>query len=164
MPCRIEISNRQRALPVDARALRRLLEYFLARAACHLPPGLRWGGLTAILVDDAAIRRCNRAVFRRDEATDVITQAYAPATLAAADARDGEMVVNAQRARELGPSHGGAARELALYLAHGVDHLTDADDTEPLWRRRMRRREQSWCAAAGRAGLLQRLLRGGAPC
>ena len=164
MPCRIEISNRQRALPVDARALRRLLAFFLARAARHLPPGLRWGGLTAILVDDAAMRRCNRAVFRREEATDVITQAYAPATLAAADARDGEMVVNAQRARELGPRHGGAARELALYLAHGVDHLTDADDATPVWRRRMRHRELRWRAAAGRAGLLQHLLRSDVPC
>ena len=160
----IEIANRQRALRVDSGALRRLLAFFLTRAARHLPPGLHWGGVTALLVDDAAIRRCKRATFGRDEVTDVITQAYAPLSIEAPGARGGEIVVNAQRARELGPRHGGAARELALYLAHGVDHLTDADDATPVGRRRMRQRERRWRAAAGRAGLLRHLLRSDAPC
>ncbi len=160
----IEIANRQRALRVDLRAARRLLEFFLACAARQLPQGLRWGGVTALLVDDAAIRRCKLATFGRDEVTDVISQAYSPSPIEAAGLRAGEMVINAQRARELGPRHGGAARELALYLAHGVDHLTDADDATPVLRRRMRRRELRWCAAAGRAGLLQHLLRSEAPC
>src|ERR1035437_1788687 len=97
----IEIANRQRALRVDSRALGRLLAFFLARAARHLPPGLHWGGVTALLVDDAAIRRCKRAAFGRDEVTDVIAQAYAPLFVAASGARDGEIVINAQRARAL---------------------------------------------------------------
>ncbi len=164
MTVSIEIANRQRALRVDTRAVRRLLDFFLARAARHLPAGLRWGGVTALLVDNAAMRRYKQAVFGRDEVTDVISQAYAALPTEADDLRAGEIVVNAQRARELGPRHGGAARELALYLAHGVDHLTDADDDTPVRRRGMRRRELRWCAAAGRSGLLRHLLRSDVPC
>jgi len=59
----------------------------------------------------------------------------------------GEMVVNAERAREEGAKRdGGTARELALYVAHGFDHLAGADDDTPARRRAMRRRETRWLA------------------
>ena len=45
--------------------------------------------------------------------------------------------------------------ELALYLAHGVDHLTGADDHEDDGFRRMRARELRWVAAADREDLLR---------
>ncbi|MEI7436501.1 MAG: rRNA maturation RNAse YbeY [bacterium] len=160
----IEIANRQQALRVKIPALRLLLAFFLSRATRHLPPSLQWGCVTAILVNDNTIRQYNRAVFRRDETTDVITQAYAPFPVEAHGLRAGEIVVNAQRASTLGPCYGGVAGELALYLAHGVDHLTDADDATPSGSRRMRQRELRWCAAARHAGLLQDLLRSVPPC
>ncbi len=69
-----------------------------------------------------------------------------------------EIVVNVERAMAEGlrqavrrpawsPGH-----ELALYVAHGCDHLTGADDNDPAARRRMRRRELRWLRAAAADG------------
>ncbi len=57
----------------------------------------------------------------------------------------GELHVNVQRAVEEGASRRrGVAGELALYVAHGLDHLSGArDDTDTL-RRKMLRRENNW--------------------
>ena len=55
---------------------------------------------------------------------------------------------NLERARAEGRGRpGGPARELALYLAHGLDHLAGADDDVPARRRAMRRRETAWLDA-----------------
>ena len=78
--------------------------------------------------------------------TDVVVQAYeavpgvCPATA--------ELVLNAERALlEGGRRSGGPSRELALYLAHGLDHLAGYDDDTPSRRRAMRRRETAWLDA-----------------
>ena len=78
--------------------------------------------------------------------TDVVSQSYeavpgvCPATA--------ELVLNAERAKQEGQRRvGGPARELALYLAHGLDHLAGADDDTPARRRAMRRRETAWLDA-----------------
>ncbi len=84
----------------------------------------------------------NEAVFGRRQSTDVVSVAYAPVP-GAGDWR-GEVIVNAQRALQVGPRHGGVAHELALYLAHGLDHLSGADDGTAAERQRMRRRELRW--------------------
>ena len=79
--------------------------------------------------------------------TDVVAQSYeaVPGVCAAA----AELILNAERARAEGRARdGGPARELALYLAHGLDHLAGADDDTPARRRAMRRRETAWLAAA----------------
>ena len=61
-----------------------------------------------------------------------------------------ELVINAERALAEGRRRaGGAARELALYLAHGMDHLAGRDDDTPARRRAMRRRETRWLEACG---------------
>jgi ssRNA-specific RNase YbeY (16S rRNA maturation enzyme) len=60
--------------------------------------------------------------------------------------------VNAERARAEGLRRGGVADELALYIAHGCDHLAGASDRTPAGRARMRRREQAWLAEARRLG------------
>jgi len=52
---------------------------------------------------------------------------------------------------------GGPDRELALYLAHGCDHLAGADDATPRQRAAMRRRELRWLRAAAHADLLMGL-------
>jgi ssRNA-specific RNase YbeY (16S rRNA maturation enzyme) len=46
-----------------------------------------------------------------------------------------------------GPQHDGADAELALYIAHGFDHLSGADDNTPARRAAMRRTEMRWLAA-----------------
>jgi predicted dehydrogenase len=45
-----------------------------------------------------------------------------------------------------------AAKELLLYVAHGMDHLSGADDLESADRARMRRRELAWMRDYARAG------------
>ena len=79
--------------------------------------------------------------------TDVVSQAYA--AVPGVGAATAELILNAERARAEGRTRaGGPARELALYLAHGLDHLAGADDDTPARRRAMRRRETAWLDAA----------------
>jgi probable rRNA maturation factor len=55
----------------------------------------------------------------------------------------GELYVSVDRARKVATERGGsAARELALYLVHGVLHLCGHDDRRPTARLRMRRAER----------------------
>ena len=82
--------------------------------------------------------------------TDVVAQAYAavPGVCGAT----AELILNAERAQAEGRARaGGPARELALYLAHGLDHLAGADDDTPAARRAMRRRETDWLDAVPEA-------------
>lgn len=72
-------------------------------------------------------------------------------------AGSGEVVVNAERAWQLGRDARRASAELALYIAHGLNHLTGASDHTARLRARMRRQELGWlkkAEAAGRLGLL----------
>lgn len=98
------------------------------------------------LTDDAAMPAYKAGCFGVRAQTDVVAQAYAAVPgVAAASA---ELVLNAERAKVEGTARpGGPARELALYLAHGLDHLAGADDDVPARRRAMRRRETAWLDA-----------------
>jgi len=86
------------------------------------------------------------ACFGVRQQTDVVSQDYAAIPgLAEASA---ELVLNAERARTEGSRRpGGPAHELALYLAHGLDHLAGHDDDTPARRHTMRRRETAWLDA-----------------
>jgi rRNA maturation RNase YbeY len=145
----IHVSNRQKALAVSRAALAALADRLAARAfgAADNP----FAELSIVLLDDAAMPACKERVFGVHRQTDVISLAYAavpgiqPATA--------ELIINAERALREGERHpGGTARELALYLAHGLDHLAGRDDDTPSRRRSMRRRETRWLEAEGPAG------------
>lgn len=159
----ISIVPRVRRPAVD-RALCRALLVFLARAAAPsrrragAPP---WASLTVLLVGDRLSAEVHAAVFNDPAPTDVITLAYDSAP-GDPPGLSGELVVNLDRALSEGrrhPSPWSPDHELALYLAHGVDHLTGADDLSPSDRRRMRARDLRWVSAAARAGLVVGLLR-----
>ena len=128
----------------------RLLALWLARQA-----GLQnFSTLEILLTDDAGSVMANGAVFGRDYVTDVISLAYAPLPGEVGGA--GELIINVELAAHEGARRlGGLDRELALYLAHGCDHLAGADDATPRDRAAMRRRELRWLRAAARAGLLK---------
>lgn len=115
---------------------------------------MHWGEMTVVLVDDAGSHEVNRVQLGHDYPTDVISFNYAPIPGEAADGCSGEIVVNAEQACRMGRRYGGAAHELALYIAHGCDHLTGGDDSTPVQRRQMRRRELRWVKEAQNAGLL----------
>ena len=143
IPVKIRLLNRQRALRVRLPAVRRLIQALANRA---FPAEAPFAELAVVLTDDAAMPAYKAGCFGFRAQTDVVTQAYAavPGVCAAT----AELVVNAERARAEGRRRpGGPARELALYLAHGLDHLAGADDDTPARRRAMRRRETAWLDA-----------------
>lgn len=104
-----------------------------------------WHEVTVHLVRDEESDAMHRAIMGIAGATDVITQAYDaippedPGLL-------GELFVNVDQALRAAPKRRGwsPAKELLLYIAHGMDHLSGADDRSPADYARMRRRELAW--------------------
>lgn len=142
---RVSIQTGQRRFRLDAAALKRLAAALAKRAQARLPDEPAWREVTIHLLDDASIAPVNAAVMAHEGATDVITQRYEPIP-GEPGGLIGELFVNVERAARAAPRRAGwdADRELALYLAHGFDHLTGADDRTPVGRTRMRRRELRW--------------------
>ena len=153
---RIIFHNAQRRFKIDTAALKRLAVAIagLAQAQSNRwhatsrrvsPNAAPWQEVTIHLLDDAGIAPVNAAIMAHEGATDVITQRYEPCP-GEPDGLIGELFVNVERAVAAAPRRAAwsADRELALYLAHGFDHLTGADDGTPAERARMRRREQAW--------------------
>ena len=106
-----------------------------------------------VLTDDAGIVPVNTVFLDHTCVTDVVTFMLAPIPGGGAGAC-GEIYINVQRAMEEGAHRGNASDELALYLAHGCDHLTGANDRTLRERRRMRRRELLWIRRSRRFGLM----------
>lgn len=142
---RIVLQNAQRRFKLDMAALRRLASFFAAQAQSRLPDEPPWQEVTIHLMDDEGIGPVNAAIMAHKGATDVITQRYEPIP-GESEGLIGELFVNVERALRAAPRRPGwsADRELALYVAHGCDHLTGADDRTARERACMRRRELGW--------------------
>jgi probable rRNA maturation factor len=96
-----------------------------------------------LLTDDAGITQPNREFFGKDRPTDVISFRYDP--IPGEDpAATGDLIINVECAVREGTVREGAEAELALYIAHGFDHLSGADDNTPAKRAAMRRTELRW--------------------
>ena len=177
---KIFVHNRQTRRRPNARKIATLARFFLLQAArpkvesrrlgklqgspavCfalrnstarRLKPECPWAEVSVVLTDDAGIAPVNRTFLDHARATDVITFKLAPMPGGGAGTC-GEIHLNVERALEEGARRGNAADELALYLAHGCDHLTGANDRTLMQQRRMRRRELLWIRRARRAGLM----------
>ena len=128
-------------LPRDV--LKKAAAFFAERSRSRV--GGVWHEVVVHLVRDAASDELHRAIMGVGGATDVITQAYEaippeePGLL-------GELFVNVDQARRAAPRRRSwsPAKELLLYVAHGMDHLSGADDHAPADYARMRRRELAW--------------------
>ena len=142
---RLTLLNDQHRFKLDAAAFKRLAQALAGLAQMRAPGEPPWQEVTIHLLDDAGIAPVNAAVMAHEGTTDVITQRYEPIPGEPAGLI-GELFVNVERARRAAPRRAGwsADRELALYLAHGLDHLTGADDHAPAARASMRRRELGW--------------------
>lgn len=113
-----------------------------------------------MICDDTGIALVNQKHLGRCEPTDVISFAYDPIP-GEPEGHTGEIIVNAQRAAGAAGAGGAGwtpSRELALYIAHGCDHLMDQTDGTGKERNRMRRRELRWLKEADTAGLLSDLI------
>lgn len=147
--------------------MRQLAALFMDKVRRALP-GVRWSELTLILADDSGIRGINKQCLGRDETTDVLSLHYEPIPGEKTE-HCAELIINVQRAIESGqkPSSAGRkstvvpwgeCRELALYIAHGCDHLSGANDVDYQGRLRMRRRELRWLSLAHQEGLIEGVL------
>ena len=143
IPVKIHLRYQQQALALNLPSLRRLARALATLAFPAEPP---YAELTILLTDDAAMPDFKAGCFGVRQQTDVVTQAYA--AVPGVSAATAELILNAKRAQQEGCRRaGGAARELALYLAHGLDHLAGATDDTPARRQAMRRRETTWLKA-----------------
>lgn len=100
--------------------------------------------VSVLLVDDEGIRELNRSYRGIDQPTDVLAfsqregldQEVNPNLL-------GDIVVSVETALVQSKTYKQSLeREISLYLIHGLLHLLGYDDTEPLARARMFRRQE----------------------
>lgn len=107
--------------------------------------GAQFQDVTVIVQDDASSAGAHLAIMGVEGATDVITQQYDPMP-GEEPGVYGELYVNAEQALRVARKSRGwsSAKEFLLYIAHGMDHLSGADDHSNEDYARMRRRELSW--------------------
>lgn len=126
--CVVTLRNRQRALAVNAALLKQLV----ARAAALA--GLTQTEISVGLVRDPAMADLNRRFHATAGPTDILTFDYGDTA---------ELLISTDHVIAQANRFGNpCARELALYLVHGVLHLSGHRDDQPSWRRAMRAAEK----------------------
>ena len=101
--------------------------------------------LTAVVLDDAALRRLNATQLGHDYETDVVTFPFKTP-----DRLEGEIYVSLETAAREATARGATtAEELTLYLVHGTLHLAGWDDHTPSDRAAMRAAERTVLATLG---------------
>jgi len=144
MKCQIDIDGTlPRSLGLAKAELKKAAAFFAAKSSARI--GIPFRAVTVILQDDAFSAEVHEAINGAKGATDVITQRY-DAMPGEADGVYGELYVNVDQALRVAPKrrNWSPAKELLLYVAHGMDHLSGADDLKPADYDRMRRRELRW--------------------
>jgi len=134
---RVAVANRQRRLKINAR---RLAE--IAERALELVGGKQLH-LGIVLVDDAAIARLNAQYHNTPGATDILSFDYGE--------EQGELIISAEHAvSQARRYHTTPARELVLYVVHGILHLHGYNDLTATERRRMRAAERRLVSQLGK--------------
>ena len=142
--CRIEIDGAlPREIGLKRSELKAASAYFAGKSAARA--GVDFRSVTVVLQDDDFSAETHAAINGAEGPTDVTTQGYDPLP-GEPPGVYGELYVNVDQAVRAAPKRPGwsAAKELLLYVAHGMDHLGGADDLEPADYARMRRRELRW--------------------
>jgi len=132
-----------RSLGLRKAALKAAARKFAAKSSARI--ALPFRAVTIILQNDDFSSEVHEAINGVTGATDVITQRY-DAMPGEEEGVYGELYVNVDQALRAAPRRAGwsVAKELLLYVAHGMDHLSGADDLTPRDYDRMRRRELGW--------------------
>lgn len=131
---------------------------WLMNRARRLDRNTAWGDISVVLTRDGHIAEVKQQVFGLDEVTDVIALRYDPIP-GIEEVSTAELFVNVERAVEASARQSwDVSKELALYLAHGCDHLAGQSDDTETERNRMRRRELRWLREANALGLIDRLV------
>ena len=155
----IRINNIQKRYRLDTGRIRKLAMALL-KMAIREAQSPAWKEAAVVLTDNAGIEAINRLHLSRQETTDVISFNYTPLP-GEDDKHSGDIIVNVQRAvdRSASCKTVNASKELALYIAHGFDHLTGGRDDTSRRRARMRRTELRWLKTAGALRLTGHLIR-----
>ena len=125
----VAVSNHQRRRKVDTHALARI-----ARCALDLVHDSHFQ-LGIVLVDDATIAKLNAQYHAMSGPTDVLSFDYGEG--------QGELIISVECAiRQARHFRTTPARELILYVVHGILHLHGYDDQKPNDQRRMRAAER----------------------
>jgi len=110
-----------------------------------------------VLTDDEGITQSNREYFGKNCPTDVISFRYDP--IPGEDEHlSGDLLVNVDRAILEGTARGNTDYELALYIAHGFDHLSGAEDDTPGKQKKMRATETAWLCTVSKKGYIKNLI------
>jgi probable rRNA maturation factor len=118
----IRVFNRQRAVAVDLRWLRRFAPLALDECIRHSPPPrrahfFRLQEVEVTLVSDRTMARLHADFMQIPGPTDVLTFQH------------GEIVISAETARaNAGRFRTNVTREIALYTVHGLLHLNGFED------------------------------------
>jgi probable rRNA maturation factor len=126
---RVAVTNRQRRRKIHTH---RLAE--IAERALELVDDRRFH-LGIVLVDDAAIAKLNAQYHDTPGPTDILSFDYGE--------DQGELIISVEHAVAQAKRYRTtAARELILYVVHGILHLHGYNDLTPAQRRRMRAAER----------------------
>lgn len=111
--------------------------------------------MCVVFTDDEGIVPANKEYFGKERPTDVISFRYDPIP-GEEEGYTGDLIINVDRAVQRGQEEKGADYELALYIAHGFDHLSGAEDDTPEKKKVMLDTETAWLKEMGEmaAGLL----------
>ncbi len=135
------------ALKLTRKRLEMAAAFFAQKSAHRIRTVFR--DVAVIVQDDASSDEAHRAIMGVAGATDVITQRY-DAMPPEPPGVYGELYVNADQAMRVAAKFARSRRdwspaaEFLLYVAHGMDHLSGADDQDDEGYARMRRRELRW--------------------
>jgi probable rRNA maturation factor len=141
MPLKTAIASPQEAVPIDRRAVRRIVQTVLEGE------GATDAEISLAFVDNTTIHRLNKQFLQHDEPTDILTF---PLSEPGARKLAGELVVGAEVALEQARSRGHDVQvELALYVIHGLLHLVGFDDKAAKDSAAMRERERHYLRILG---------------
>lgn len=142
--CRVAVEGAlPRSFDLTKAMLKAAAEFFAEKSGARI--GVPFRAVTVILQDDDFSAEVHEAINGAQGPTDVITQRYDAMPGEQAGVY-GELYVNVDQAVRVAPKRRGwsPAKELLLYVAHGMDHLSGADDLTHSDYDRMRRRELGW--------------------
>ena len=149
---KIQITNAQTKRRIQPQNIKNFASWLieLLQKKKRFPAG---NELSIVITDDSGIEKVHQQFLGKKGSTDVISFNY-HALPGEKTTVAGEIIVNIERAfRHRTPSW-----ELALYLAHGLDHLCGESDHTARLQQRMRRRELGWLREAKKQKTIGRLV------
>jgi probable rRNA maturation factor len=145
---KIAIASPQDTVPIDRRALRRVVQTVLDGE------DVTDAEISLAFVDNATIHQLNKRYLNHDEPTDILTF---PLNEPGARKLAGELVIGAEVASAQAQERAHDVQaELALYVIHGLLHLCGFNDKSTNAVAAMRERERHYLSLLGLPDIAER--------